>query len=213
MIIFSDALISDVITIVITIEICERMYLNGKINHTTQRTTIETTSKESDYSKQCVKYCQSWHLGMTNKLIQKALRKRTHSSRQSEVAVLTYRHSVVENGLGLNLPAIVTKSFKKCSISYDLDGPEDDVLWAEQYDKSDTDSDEKGDVMYDGIMTYEQIQQVFSEENDDDLFCVGGFSILLILVRFIASSIPGGLLVLKAGTIIREYIRYFEYLL
>jgi len=46
-------------------------------------------------------------------------------------------------------PTIITKSFKKCSISNDLDGMEDDVLWAEQHDKSDTDSDEEGDEMYD----------------------------------------------------------------
>ncbi|KAK2146628.1 hypothetical protein LSH36_594g03053 [Paralvinella palmiformis] len=37
---------------------------------------------------------------------------------------------------------------KKCSISNDLDGAEDDVLWAEQYDKSDTDSDEESNDMY-----------------------------------------------------------------
>jgi hypothetical protein len=36
---------------------------------------------------------------------------------------------------------------KKCSISNDLDGMEDDVLWDEQRDKSD--SDEEGDDMYD----------------------------------------------------------------
>ena len=40
-------------------------------------------------------------------------------------------------------PAIIYKCFKKCSISNDLDGTGDDVLWAEQYDKSD--SDEEGD--------------------------------------------------------------------
>ena len=36
-----------------------------------------------------------------------------------------------------------------CSISNDLDGTEDDVLWDERHDKSDTDSDEKGNNMYD----------------------------------------------------------------
>jgi hypothetical protein len=30
---------------------------------------------------------------------------------------------------------------------------EDDVLWAEQYDKSDTDSDEEGDDMHDDTQT------------------------------------------------------------
>jgi len=62
-------------------------------------------------------------MGTTNKLLQTALQKWTHSSRQPEVAVVTYCHTVGENGLGLN----------------DLDGMEDDVLWPEQYDKSDTD--------------------------------------------------------------------------
>jgi len=28
----------------------------------------EATSKENDYSKQCVNYFQSWHMGSTNKL-------------------------------------------------------------------------------------------------------------------------------------------------
>jgi len=42
-------------------------------------------------------------------------------------------------------PAIITKSFKKCSISNDLDGTEDDELWAEQYDKSNTHSNKEGD--------------------------------------------------------------------
>jgi len=37
-----------------------------------------------------------------------------------------------------------------CSISNNLDGMEDDVLWAEQHDKSNTDSDE-GDDMYDDM--------------------------------------------------------------
>jgi len=50
-----------------------------------------------------------------------------------------------ENCLGLNDPTIITKSFKKCSISTYLDGMEDEVLWAEHYDKSDTDSDEESE--------------------------------------------------------------------
>ena len=50
----------------------------------------------------------------------------------------------------------------------DLDGMKDDVLWAEQPDKSDTDSEE--DNMYNDVMTHEQIQQMFSEESDDDEF-------------------------------------------
>jgi len=45
---------------------------------------------------------------------------------------------------------------------------EDDVLC--EYDKSDTDSDEEGDDMYDDMMTDEPIQQMFSEESDDGEF-------------------------------------------
>ena len=40
----------------------------------------------------------------TNKLLQTALQKGTNSSRQPEEAVVTYRHAVGENGLGLNQP-------------------------------------------------------------------------------------------------------------
>ena len=64
--------------------------------------TMKATSKENDYSKQCVNYFQSWHMGNTNKLLQKALQKRMHSSRQPEAAVVTYCHTVDENGFGLN---------------------------------------------------------------------------------------------------------------
>jgi len=66
--------------------------------------TIEATSKENDYSKQCVNYLQRWHMGTSNKLLQTALPKLTHNSRQPEAAVVTYRLTVGENGLGLNRP-------------------------------------------------------------------------------------------------------------
>jgi len=45
------------------------------VNEATQRMTIESTSKENDYSKHCVNYFQSWHMGITNKLLQKAIQK------------------------------------------------------------------------------------------------------------------------------------------
>jgi len=38
-------------------------------------------------------------MGTTNKMLQTALSKRTLSSRQPEAAVITYRHTVGENGL------------------------------------------------------------------------------------------------------------------
>jgi len=40
----------------------------------------------------------------TWELLQTTLRKRRHSSRQPEVAVVTYQYTVGENGLGLNQP-------------------------------------------------------------------------------------------------------------
>ena len=58
-------------------------------------------------------------------------------------------------------------------------------MWDEQHDKSDTDSDEEcDDDMYDEMMTHEQIQQLSSEESDNDEF-FGFESILLILVHLI----------------------------
>ena len=69
-------------------------------------------------------------------------------------------------------PAIITKLFKKCSISNDLDGTEDYVLWAEQHNKSHTDSNKEGNNMYHDMMTHEQIQHMFGEESGDDEFWV-----------------------------------------
>ena len=76
------------------------------VNEATQSMTIEATSKENDYSKQCVNYLRSWNMRTTNKLLvlQTALRKRMHSSKQPELAVVSYHHIVGENGLGLNRP-------------------------------------------------------------------------------------------------------------
>ena len=75
--------------------------------------TIEATSEENNYSKQCVNYFQSWHMGTTNKLLQTALQKRTHSRRQPEMAVITYRHTVGENGPGIkSTPPSLPKLFK-----------------------------------------------------------------------------------------------------
>ena len=51
-----------------------------------------------------IEAASSWHMGTTNKLLQTALRKRTHSSRQPQAAVVTYRYTVGENSLGLKRP-------------------------------------------------------------------------------------------------------------
>jgi len=37
--------------------------------------TIEATSKENDYRKQCVNYFQSWHMGTTNKQLQNSIKE------------------------------------------------------------------------------------------------------------------------------------------
>ena len=55
-------------------------------------------------------------MGTTNKLLQTALWKRTHSSRQPEAAVVTYHHTVGENGLGLHFG--VLNKFADLSASY-----------------------------------------------------------------------------------------------
>ena len=46
-------------------------------------------------------------------------------SRQPGAAIIPYHHTVGENRLALIDPVIITKSFKKCSISNYLDGTED----------------------------------------------------------------------------------------
>jgi len=43
-------------------------------------------------------------MGTTNKLLQTVLQKRMHSRRLPEAAIVTYRHTVGKNGLGLNRP-------------------------------------------------------------------------------------------------------------
>ena len=91
---------------------------------------------------------------------------RTNSSWQPEAAVITSHHTVGENSLGFyRPPPSFLKSFKKCSISNDLDGTEDE-LWDEHHNKSD--SDEEGDDMYDDMIIHEQIQQMFNEDSDDE---------------------------------------------
>jgi len=79
--------------------------------------TIEATSKENYYSKQCVNYFQSWHMGTTNKLLQTALRKPTHSSRQPQVAIVTYHHTMGKNGLGLNQPCHHYQNHSRSAVS------------------------------------------------------------------------------------------------
>jgi len=62
----------------------------------------------------------------------KALRKWMHSSGQPEAAVITYCHT-------LSNPAIITKYFKKCSISNDLDGTEDYIYYIRMFSEANGD--------------------------------------------------------------------------
>ena len=91
------------------------------VNEAMQWMTIEATSKENYYSKRSDNYFQSKHMGTTNKLVQKALQKRMHSSRQPEAAIFTIIQWVKMGWEPID-PAIITKSFKNCSISNALDG-------------------------------------------------------------------------------------------
>ena len=43
-------------------------------------------------------------MGTTNKLLQTALQKRTHSIKQPESVIVTCRHTVGEDSLGFNRP-------------------------------------------------------------------------------------------------------------
>ena len=55
------------------------------------------------------------------------------------------------------------RAFKKCSITNELDGTEDDILWQDDRDAPCADSDNEGEEMYDDMLTTDQmIQQVCS---------------------------------------------------
>ena len=67
-------------------------------------------------------------------------------------------------------PAIIFKSFKKCSISNDLDGTEDDELWDEHLVAFFIEVGVRFVVIYDDhMLTHEQIQQMFNEDSDDEV--------------------------------------------
>ena len=65
-------------------------------------------------------------------------------------------------------PAIIVKSFKKCSISNRMDGTEDDELWTENNDDEMDVDDSDDDELYDDIMTNARFTQIFDEESDTE---------------------------------------------
>ena len=64
-------------------------------------------------------------------------------------------------------PAIIVRAFKKCSITNELDGTEDDILWQDDRDAPCADSDIEGEDMYDDMLTTDQITQMLEEDNSD----------------------------------------------
>ena len=110
-----------------------------------------------DYLFTMINYFLSWHIGTTNKLLQTALQKWTHSSRQPEAAVITYRHTVGEKGLVLNWPPphhyqIIQEVLYQQLFRWHGRWC---IVWWTWHEKSDTDSDKEG-------------KQMFSEESDND---------------------------------------------
>ena len=60
--------------------------------------------------------------------------------------------------------------FKKCSITNELDGTEDDILWQDDRDAPCADSDNEGEEMYDDMLTTDQMIQMLEEEDSDKEF-------------------------------------------
>ena len=60
---------------------------------------------------------------------------------------------------------IIQKSFKKCCISNNMDGTEDDCLWN---DKDDEDMDVSDDETYDDVLTDAQMCKLLQDDSDDD---------------------------------------------
>ena len=62
------------------------------------------------------------------------------------------------------------RAFKKCSITNELDGTEDDNLWQDNRDAPCTDSDIEGEEMYDDMLTRDQIIQMLEEDDSHEEF-------------------------------------------
>jgi len=76
---------------------------NGKLGHSKNDYRSHITGKR--LQQHHVNYFQSSYMGTTNKLLWKALQKRTHSCRELEAAIVTYCQTVGENSEGLNQPS------------------------------------------------------------------------------------------------------------
>ena len=63
-------------------------------------------------------------------------------------------------------PTIIIWAFKKCSITNELDGTEDNILWQDDRDAPCIDSDIEGKEMYDNMMTTDQMIQMLEDDSD-----------------------------------------------
>jgi len=157
----------------------------------TQRMTTEATSKKiktiTANNVLITSKADTWEL--LNKLLQTAFQKWMHSSRQPEAAIVTYHHTVGKNGLGLNRPChhyqIVQEVLYQQWFRWHGRW---DVVWAEQYDKLDTDSGEEGDDTYDDTWT----DTTDVQWRERWWWILGFESILLILVGPIQRFDSGG---------------------
>ena len=73
-------------------------------------------------------------------------------------------------------PETVTYSFKKCGISNNLDGTEDDILWEDPamlqpVDQDETEEESEGAFdPYDDRITREEFEELFNYDDDESDF-------------------------------------------
>ena len=67
-------------------------------------------------------------------------------------------------------PAVIVRAFKKWSITNELDGTEDNILWQDDCGAPCADSGIEGEEMYDDMLTTDQIIQMLEEDDSDKEF-------------------------------------------
>ena len=65
---------------------------------------------------------------------------------------------------------MIQKSFKKCFISNNLDGTEDDVVWTDVRDDSHNIDKEDEDDTYNNLLIEEQAKKLLADSSDKDGF-------------------------------------------
>ncbi|XP_067947275.1 uncharacterized protein [Watersipora subatra] len=64
---------------------------------------------------------------------------------------------------------MIEKSFKKCSISNNFDGTENEILWTDQVNDTNEDTDDENEIC-DDILTEEQAKKLFEDSSDEEEF-------------------------------------------